>query len=167
MVEMTETANIMNNATEKSLVILDEIGRGTSTYDGISLAWSIAEYILKNIGAKTLFATHYHQLNMISEQFENAKNFHVKVLEKKDGIEFLHKIEEGGTDRSYGIEVARLAGLPKEIIEKALQIMGHLEFDDEVAQRIHKPAKKTDIPNDNQKAHKDEEKSVQKSLISF
>ena len=140
MVEMNETANIVNNATENSLVVLDEIGRGTSTYDGISLAWAIAEYVIKNIGSKAMFATHYHQLNRLHEYYPEVNNFHVTVLEKKNGIVFLHKIEEGGTDRSYGIEVAKLAGLPKDLIESARDVMSSLEVEDEVAEKL-KPLK--------------------------
>ncbi|MAG08345.1 DNA mismatch repair protein MutS [Candidatus Woesearchaeota archaeon] len=141
MVEMNETANIVNNATEKSLIILDEIGRGTSTYDGISIAWSVAEYIHKNIRAKALFATHYHQMNKLSEQHEGIKNYNIAVKEVEDSIVFLHKIIEGGTDKSYGIEVARLAGLPKEVIENSKEIMKKLEAEDKVGERIHKNTK--------------------------
>lgn len=141
MVEMNETANILNNATHNSLVILDEIGRGTSTFDGISLAWAIAEYIHDNIKAKTLFATHYHQLNKLKEKCSNIKNFHVLVREQKDDILFLHKIVEGGTDKSYGIQVAKLAGVPKEVIERSKEIMNRLEFEDEISERIHSDLK--------------------------
>ncbi|MBW3012866.1 DNA mismatch repair protein MutS [Candidatus Woesearchaeota archaeon] len=142
MVEMTETANILNNATEKSLVILDEIGRGTSTFDGISIAWAVAEYIYQNIGSKTLFATHYHQLNKLAERFKSVKNFNIAVKEKADDIIFLRKILEGGTDKSYGIQVAKLAGLPAEVIERSKKIMNQLEMDDEIAEKIHAPLKK-------------------------
>src|SRR5262249_53352713 len=114
MVEMTETANILNNVTPRSLVILDEIGRGTSTYDGISIAWSIAEYLLTAEGrsAKTLFATHYWELTKLEEKVPGAVNYHVAVHEAHDQIVFLRKIVRGGTDKSYGIHVAQLAGLP-------------------------------------------------------
>ncbi|MBD3259241.1 DNA mismatch repair protein MutS [Candidatus Woesearchaeota archaeon] len=142
MVEMTETANILNNATERSLVILDEIGRGTSTFDGISIAWAVAEYIYQNIGAKTLFATHYHQLNKLAERFKSVKNFNIAVKEKADDIIFLRKILEGGTNKSYGIQVAKLAGLPSEVIERSRKIMNQLEMDDEITERIHAPLKK-------------------------
>lgn len=127
MVEMQEAANILNNATEKSLIILDEIGRGTSTYDGVSIAWAITEYIHNTIKAKTLFASHYHELIEVVESLPHAKNLSVAVKEKDDGVIFLYKLNEGGIDRSYGIEVARLAGLPNEIIKKSMHILKDLE----------------------------------------
>jgi len=127
MVEMTETANILNNATARSLIVLDEIGRGTSTFDGLSLAWSIVEHLHNQIGAKTLFATHYHELTELSRRLPRLKNFNVAVREWHDAIVFLRKIVEGGTDKSYGIQVARLAGVPKEVLERAKQILGNLE----------------------------------------
>lgn len=126
MVEMTETANILNNATERSLIILDEIGRGTSTFDGLSIAWAVAEYI-KSIGAKTLFATHYHHLNDLAKVLPGVKNYRVAVKEEGDRIVWLRKIMPGGTDRSYGIQVARLAGLPQAVIEKAKEVLWSLE----------------------------------------
>ena len=137
MVEMTETANILNNATERSLVILDEIGRGTSTYDGISIAWGVAEYIYERVHARTLFATHYHQLNKLSEKFSHVKNYNIAVKETKDGIIFLRKIIEGGTDKSYGIQVARLAGLPDEVLDKSREIMSILEKEDEIGDKLY------------------------------
>ena len=127
MVEMTETANILNNATARSLIVLDEIGRGTSTFDGLSLAWSIVEHLHNQIGAKTLFATHYHELTELAARLPRIKNFNVAVREWHDSIVFLRKIVEGGTDKSYGIQVARLAGVPKEVLERAKQILGNLE----------------------------------------
>ena len=127
MVEMTETANILNNATPRSLIVLDEIGRGTSTFDGLSLAWSIVEHLHNQVGAKTLFATHYHELAELSARLPRLKNFNVAVREWHDQIVFLRKIIEGGTDKSYGIQVARLAGVPKEVLERAKQILGNLE----------------------------------------
>jgi DNA mismatch repair protein MutS len=127
MVEMTETANILNNATPRSLIVLDEIGRGTSTFDGLSLAWSIIEFLHNQVGAKTLFATHYHELTELSARLPRLKNFNVAVREWHDQIVFLRKIVEGGTDKSYGIQVARLAGVPKEVLERAKQILGNLE----------------------------------------
>jgi DNA mismatch repair protein MutS len=127
MVEMTETANILNNATPRSLIVLDEIGRGTSTFDGLSLAWSIVEFLHNQAGAKTLFATHYHELTELSARLPRLKNFNVAVREWHDQIVFLRKIVEGGTDKSYGIQVARLAGVPKEVLERAKQILGNLE----------------------------------------
>ena len=119
MVEMCETANILNNATPKSLIILDEIGRGTSTFDGLSLAWSIVEYLHNQVGAKTLFATHYHELTELAGRLPRLKNYNVAVREWHDQIVFLRKIVEGGTDKSYGIQVARLAGVPKHVLERA------------------------------------------------
>jgi len=127
MVEMTETANILNNATARSLIVLDEIGRGTSTFDGLSLAWSIVEHLHNVVGAKTLFATHYHELTELSARLPRLKNFNVAVREWHDQIVFLRKIVEGGTDKSYGIQVARLAGVPKEVLERAKQILSNLE----------------------------------------
>ena len=127
MVEMTEVSQILKNATDKSLVILDEIGRGTSTYDGISLAWSIVEYIQKNIKCKTLFATHYHELVELENEFKDVKNYSVEVRENSDGIVFLRKIIEGGADKSYGIYVAELAKLPNEVIERSKHILKDLE----------------------------------------
>lgn len=128
MVEMTEAADILNNATERSLVILDEIGRGTSTYDGVSIAWAVAEY-LAGRGTKTLFATHYHLLNDLEKQHPNVKNFRVAVKETQDRIVFLRKIVAGGTDRSYGVQVARMAGLPPEVVARATEILAGLEKD--------------------------------------
>jgi DNA mismatch repair protein MutS len=127
MVEMTETANILNNATPRSLIVLDEIGRGTSTFDGLSLAWSIVEHLHNQVGAKTLFATHYHELTELAQRLPRLKNFNVAVREWRDQIVFLRKIVEGGTDKSYGIHVARLAGVPKEVLERAKVILGNLE----------------------------------------
>jgi DNA mismatch repair protein MutS len=126
MVEMNETANILNNATPKSLVVLDEIGRGTSTFDGLSIAWAVAEFLHK-IGAKTLFATHYHELTELAATLPRVKNFNVAVREWHDQVIFLHKILPGGTDKSYGIQVARLAGLPKEVIARAKEVLANLE----------------------------------------
>ena len=127
MVEMTETANILNNATARSLIVLDEIGRGTSTFDGLSLAWSIVEHLHNAVGAKTLFATHYHELTELSARLPRLKNFNVAVREWHDQIVFLRKIVGGGTDKSYGIQVARLAGVPKEVLDRAKQILSNLE----------------------------------------
>ena len=126
MVEMTETANILNNATEKSLVILDEIGRGTSTLDGLSLAWAIAEHIAAEVRCRALFATHYHELTDLSSRFKGVKNLNVLVREWEDQVIFMHRIVEGGTDRSYGIHVARLAGVPREVLDRARQLLGEL-----------------------------------------
>src|SRR5438128_217669 len=133
MVEMNETSNIVNNATERSLVILDEIGRGTSTFDGLSIAWSVAEFLHDKIKARTLFATHYHELTKLAEDRSGVCNFNVAVREWNDQIIFLRKIVPGGADKSYGIQVARLAGLPKEILDRAKEILAHLENPDDAA----------------------------------
>jgi DNA mismatch repair protein MutS len=127
MVEMTETAVILNTATARSLVVLDEIGRGTSTYDGLALAWAVVEHIHRNIRAKTLFATHYHELTELAETLPGVRNLHVSVKESGDQILFLRKVEPGAADKSYGIEVARLAALPMSVIERARQILAHHE----------------------------------------
>jgi DNA mismatch repair protein MutS len=127
MVEMCETANILNNATARSLVVLDEIGRGTSTFDGLSLAWSIVEYLHNQVGAKTLFATHYHELTELAGRFPRIKNFNIAVREWHDQIVFLRKIVAGGTDKSYGIQVARLAGVPNPVLQRAKEILRNLE----------------------------------------
>ena len=124
MVEMTETANILNNATDRSLVVLDEVGRGTSTYDGMSLAWAIAEDLHDRIGCRALFATHYHQLMDLAGEGRGIVNSRVAVREWGDEIVFLHRIEQGGTDRSYGLHVARLAGIPKPVLERAQTVSG-------------------------------------------
>ena len=130
MVEMNETSNIVNNATERSLVILDEIGRGTSTFDGLSIAWSVAEFLHDKIKARTLFATHYHELTKLAAERKGVCNFNVAVREWNEQIIFLRKIVPGGADKSYGIQVARLAGLPKEILDRAKDILAHLEKPD-------------------------------------
>jgi DNA mismatch repair protein MutS len=127
MVEMNETSNIVNNATERSLVILDEIGRGTSTFDGLSIAWSVAEFLHDKIKARTLFATHYHELTKLAAERTGVCNLNVAVREWNEQIIFLRKIIPGGADKSYGIQVARLAGLPKEILDRAKEILAHLE----------------------------------------
>jgi DNA mismatch repair protein MutS len=127
MVEMNETANILNNATDRSLIILDEVGRGTSTFDGVSLAWAITEYIADRIEARTLFATHYHELTELTRAYPGARNFNFAVKEWNEDIIFLRKIVEGGADKSYGIHVARLAGIPVEVIDRAREVLGNLE----------------------------------------
>ena len=153
MVEMQETANILNNATSKSLIILDEIGRGTSTFDGLSIAWAVAEYIHdeKRIGAKTLFATHYHELTELAATLQGVKNYNIAVKEWNDEIIFLRKIVEGGTDKSYGIQVARLAGLPKEVIARAKEILANLEETefDQVGKPVIAHSKEKDEPAQN------------------
>ncbi len=127
MVEMNDVANIVNNATEKSLVILDEVGRGTSTYDGLSLAWAITEYIHNKISCRCLFATHYHELIELEKDFKGIKNYNIAVKEKGDNIIFLRQILPGGTDKSYGIHVAKLAGLPEQIINSANKMMNNMD----------------------------------------
>jgi len=127
MVEMTETANIINNATARSLVILDEVGRGTSTYDGLALAWAITEHIATRLKCRTLFATHYHELTELAELFDNVRNCNVAVREWMDEVVFLHRILPGGTDKSYGIHVAKLAGIPKSILARSNEILEELE----------------------------------------
>ena len=128
MVEMNETASIINNLTSKSLIILDEIGRGTSTYDGISIAWSIAEYLYQSPAKpKTLFATHYHELNELENKFEGIKNYHVTNKEQGNKIIFLRKLAPGGSTHSFGIHVARMAGMPPKLIDRANEILAQLE----------------------------------------
>jgi DNA mismatch repair protein MutS len=123
MVEMTETATILNTATERSLILLDEMGRGTATFDGLSLAWATVEYLHAEVGARTLFATHYHELTLLAEQLPRLKNLRVVVKENPSGIVFLHSIEPGAANKSYGIEVAKLAGLPLQVIQRARQVL--------------------------------------------
>ena len=123
MVEMTETACILNNATEKSLILIDEIGRGTSTYDGVAIAWSVAEYIANTIKARCIFATHYHELNVMANNYPQIKNYRITISEEKDHIEFLRKIVPGGASKSYGIQVAKMAGLPKIVIARSEDLM--------------------------------------------
>ena len=127
MVEMSETANILNNATGRSLVILDEVGRGTSTFDGVALAWAATEHIAQHLKCRTLFATHYHELTELANVLEGVANFNVAVREWQDQVVFLHKIIPGGTDKSYGVHVARLAGVPKEVVDRAREILADLE----------------------------------------
>ena len=132
MVEMTETARILNTATKNSLVILDEIGRGTSTYDGVSLAWAIVEYLHDQIECRTLFATHYHELTELEKDFAGVANYNVAVKEWDEKIVFLHKIRPGSADKSYGIHVARLAGVPNWVNRRAEQILERLEASGEL-----------------------------------
>jgi len=135
MVEMQEAANILNNATSKSFIVLDELGRGTSTFDGVSIAWAIVEFIYKNIKAKTLFATHYHELIDLVEKLDKAKNYCVTVKETDTGVIFLRKVMPGGIDRSYGIEVAKLAGLPKALTDRAYEILAELESEIKISKK--------------------------------
>lgn len=146
MVEMKETAEILRYATADSLVILDEIGRGTSTYDGISIAWSVAEFLLKNVPAKTLFATHYHELTQLEKEFPGAKNFQVSVQEDAYGIVFLHKITEGKAPKSYAIHVAKLAGMPQTCLERASEILLSLEDSEKKPNPLPKTSKPSPPP---------------------
>jgi DNA mismatch repair protein MutS len=128
MVEMTETASILNNLSDRSLVLLDEIGRGTSTYDGVSLAWSIAEFLQSHPGKpKTLFATHYHELNELENKLEGVKNYHIAVRERGQQIVFLRTLERGGSEHSFGIQVAQLAGIPNSVLLRSSEILEQLE----------------------------------------
>ncbi len=127
MVEMSETACILNNATEKSLILIDEIGRGTSTYDGVAIAWSVAEYIANEIKARCIFATHYHELNVMTEKYQQIKNYRITVSEEDGNIEFLRKIVPGGASKSYGIQVAKMAGLPRTVISRSMELMNQMQ----------------------------------------
>ena len=130
MVEMNEVASIIRNATKDSLLILDEIGRGTSTFDGLSIAWAVVEYLTKNVKAKTLFATHYHELTELEGTLDGVKNYKVTVRELNNSIVFMRKIMRGGANKSFGIEVAALAGVPREITDKAKTVLKRLEKND-------------------------------------
>ncbi len=142
MVEMVETANILRHASERSLLLLDEVGRGTSTFDGLAIAWAVCEHVHNNISARCLFATHYHQLTDLASSLPRARNLNVAVREWGDEIVFLHRIDEGGTDRSYGIHVGRLAGLPALVLKRAAEVLDRLERDEEdLSQRILEGAK--------------------------
>jgi len=127
MVEMSETSSILHTATSRSLVLLDEIGRGTATYDGVSIAWAVTEHLHERIGCKTVFATHYHELTQLAEELSALRNFNVAVREAGEQIVFLHRLQPGPADRSYGIEVGRLAGLPAAVIDRARQVLALLE----------------------------------------
>ena len=127
LVEMQEAANIINNASSRSLILLDEIGRGTSTYDGLSIAWAITEYIHNHIKSKTFFATHYHELTQLSKFLKRACNYTVDVSESEGEIIFLHNIIQGASDKSYGVHVAQLAGIPKQVISRSYEILDELE----------------------------------------
>ena len=141
MVEMLETANILNFATEKSLILLDEIGRGTSTYDGVAIAWSVCEFLATKIKARTIFATHYHELNIMADKFPQIKNYKVTVNEENNEIEFLRKVVEGSTSRSYGIQVAKMAGLPNTVVNRALTLINRIQKDNQA--NINVRTKKT------------------------
>lgn len=143
MVEMNETANILNHATPKSLVLLDEIGRGTATFDGLSIAWAVAEYLASEIGSRTIFATHYHELNELASILDNVANYQVTVKELPNEIVFLHQVQPGGADRSYGIEAGRLAGLPASVIKRAKEVMGQIEKHSKIAVGLRKSSQKS------------------------
>jgi len=149
MVEMNETASIMNNLSQRSLILLDEIGRGTSTYDGISIAWSLAEYLHNNPGAnpRTLFATHYHELNELAEKYPRIKNFHVSVKETAHKVIFMRKLVEGGTEHSFGIHVAKMAGMPKAIIDRANDMLRELESQRQKHEDVRQTVKKLPAQN--------------------
>jgi DNA mismatch repair protein MutS len=173
MVEMEETANIVNNATQKSLVILDEIGRGTSTYDGMSIAWAVAEYLhdLDNKGVKTLFATHYHELIKLEDTKPRVKNFNIAVKEFNDNIVFLRRLVKGGTNKSYGIQVARLAGVPDIVINNAKHILSCVEQKNNsdipkpLPKNLKKKTKKQKKIDDNQlELFSRNEQSIKKTL---
>jgi len=154
MVEMTETARILNSATERSLVILDEIGRGTSTYDGISLAWAITEHLHDEILCRTMFATHYHELTDLTSTLKHAANWNVVVQESNDDVVFLHRIVEGAAGRSYGIHVAKIAGVPRRVTERATTILATLEED-------HlNPDGKSKVPQRESSRHRQRQKSL-------
>ena len=127
MVEMAETANILQHASTRSLVLLDEIGRGTATFDGLSIAWAVAEHLAIGINALCIFATHYHELNALADKCSNVANFQVAVEERKDALVFLHRVIPGGASRSYGIEAARLAGVPIVVVERARKVLEEIE----------------------------------------
>jgi DNA mismatch repair protein MutS len=133
MVEMSETSAILHTATARSLVLLDEIGRGTSTWDGVSIAWAVSEHLHERIGCKTVFATHYHELTQLADEFVSVRNYNVDVRESGDRILFLHRLKPGGADRSYGIEVGRIAGLPQPVIARARALLKLLEGEQIVA----------------------------------
>lgn len=149
MVEMVETAHILHHATERSLIIMDEIGRGTSTYDGISIAWAVAEYLVTHLkhSPKTLFATHYHELQVLEEQYPSQiKNFHMAVADEKGEPVFLHTIAPGGASHSFGVAVAKLAGIPEVVIDRAKELLSELEKRSEVAEPQEKSLTTKEIP---------------------
>jgi DNA mismatch repair protein MutS len=146
MVEMNETANILNHATDRSLVLLDEIGRGTATFDGLSIAWAVSEYLATELRSRTIFATHYHELNELASMLINVANYQVTVKEMPDQIIFLHKVQPGGADRSYGIEAGRLAGLPPQVITRAKQVMGQIEKHSKIAIGLRRGSGKSPAP---------------------
>ena len=147
MVEMSETSCILNNATQKSLILIDEIGRGTSTYDGVAIAWAVAEYIADNIKARCIFATHYHELNVMANTYPQIKNFRITVSEENGEIEFLRKIVPGGASKSYGIQVAKMAGLPKSVVTRSEELMKKLQKERSKNLSAHKKESEIDVEN--------------------
>ena len=141
MLEMNEVSNILKNSTDKSFIILDEVGRGTSSDDGLSIAMSLVDYLSKKKKAKTVFATHFHELTILENKLDNVINLKIDILEENDNLVFLRKISRGKSDRSYGIEVARMSGLPDEIIENAKVFMNKLDQSDEIFKDSHKIVK--------------------------
>ncbi|KYK28940.1 MAG: hypothetical protein AYK23_05390 [Candidatus Proteinoplasmatales archaeon SG8-5] len=141
MVEMTQVANILTNATKRSLILLDEIGRGTSTFDGLSIAWAVTEFVhSKKVGSKTIFATHYHQLTELEELLDGVVNYNIAVKEQRDDIVFLRKVIPGSTNRSYGVQVAKLAGMPLDVVERAKVLLKQIE--DQALVDMESPTKK-------------------------
>jgi len=167
MIEMNETAHILNNSTQRSLIILDEIGRGTSTYDGVAIAWAVAEHIAKKLKAKTLFATHYHVLNNLEKEIPNIKNYNIAVKEIDGKIIFIRKILPGGTDKSYGIHVAKLAGIPKQIIDRSKEIQFKLEKDDEISEKIIIETRKTEEKDDISKEIEETERLIKSRQLTL
>ncbi|MBL9178640.1 MAG: DNA mismatch repair protein MutS, partial [Verrucomicrobiaceae bacterium] len=165
MVEMNETALILNNATERSLVILDEIGRGTSTFDGLSIAWSVAEHLHDKVGARTLFATHYHEITALAQSRAAVKNYNVAVKEWNHQIIFLHKILPGSAEKSYGIQVARLAGLPENVIDRAKEVLQQLESGHQPAESVKEVPVPTSVPAKTRKKAVSDEDAGQMSLF--
>ena len=140
MVEMSETSAILHSATARSLVLLDEIGRGTSTYDGVAIAWAVSEHLHDLVGCKTMFATHYHELMQLPEKLAHARNMNVAVRETGDRVVFLHRLEPGGADRSYGVHVAQLAGLPDAVVRRAREVLARLESEHRVVPGAPEPS---------------------------
>jgi len=158
MVEMTETANILNNASQNSLVLMDEVGRGTSTFDGLSLAWAAVDYLAKELKCYVLFATHYFELTTLADQLENAANVHLTATEYEDDIVFLHKVHEGPASQSYGLQVAQLAGVPREVIGHAKHKLKELEVITGI--EIKAPHTHTDTKGKTKKSTVEEKPSV-------
>jgi DNA mismatch repair protein MutS len=162
---MNETSLILNNATERSLVILDEIGRGTSTFDGLSIAWSVAEHLHDHVGSRTLFATHYHEITALSQSRSAVKNYNVAVKEWNHQIIFLRKILPGCAEKSYGIQVARLAGLPENVIARAKEVLQQLEAGHQPAESVKEVPVPTSVPAKTRKKPRSDEDAGQMSLF--